>query len=224
MGGFLMAIDLDSLIHEVYRQSKVNHVPPPFVTRVVKIIYLADLEWRRRHGEPLSNIEWRFLHFGPYAYEFVPVLGDPDMEVAEFQGKTARRFVFDPAELEVQRVSEEISGIIRNLVKQWGDADINRLLDYVYFETEPMENARRGDVLDFSTIRPPMTQVQPKFDTAKIKALRSRLKDQVTKLGLTQDGVRIPTSDYEGQRAWDEDASTTALPVGTDVSQDVNAD
>src|SRR5712672_3645097 len=94
-----MAADLSALIHEIYRQSRSKGVPSPFTTRVVKLIYLADLEWRRRHGECLVNVEWRFLHFGPYAYEFVPVFGDTEMEVAEFKGNTARRVAFDSEDL-----------------------------------------------------------------------------------------------------------------------------
>jgi hypothetical protein len=217
-------VDLGSLIHEVYRQSKAKDVPPPFVTRIVKLIYLADLEWHRRHGAPLANIVWRFLHFGPYAYEFVPILGDPDMEVAEFEGKTARRFVFASSELGAPRVPGDVSAVIGDLVKIWGDADINRLLDHVYFETEPMENARRGDILNFSTIKPSTPRISPNLDTAKIRDLRARLKDQVARLGLSQNGVHIPAFDYESQRTWDEDGNTPALPVGLHVARDVNAD
>jgi hypothetical protein len=117
-----------------------------------------------------------------------------------------------------------VSGIIGDLVKKWGGADINRLLDYVYFETEPMENAHRGDILDFSTIQPPLLQFDPKLDVARIRALRARLKGQVTRLGLTQRGVHIPALDYESQRAWDADGGTTNLPIGLDVSRDFNAE
>jgi hypothetical protein len=219
-----MSVDLGSLIHEVYRQSRAKSVPPPYVTRVVKLIYLADLEWRRRHDAPLVNIEWRFLHFGPYAYDFVPLLGDPDMEVAEFEGKTARRFDFDSADLAERRVPEEPSLIVGTLVKQWGNVDLNRLLDFVYFETEPMENARRGDVLDYSMIKMLEPQITPAPDIAKIRALRARLKGQVARLGLTRDGVHISVLDYDDHRAWDEDGNVNTLPTGVDVFRDVNVD
>jgi hypothetical protein len=222
--GFLMAVDPSALIHEVYRQSRSKSVPPPFVTRVVKLIYLADLEWRRRHGGPLANVEWRFLHFGPYAYEFVPLLGDPDMEVAEFEGRAARRFTFDSMELSVPRVPGEVSSIIGDLVTRWGSADLNRLLDHVYFETEPMENARRGEILDFSTIKPATPKISPNFDEAKLKALRARLKDQVAKLGLTQEGLHVPVFDYDSQRIWDADSAETKLPVGLRVSREMNGE
>jgi len=217
-----MAFDLQALIHEVYRQSKLQRVPPPFVTRLVKLIYLADLEWRRRHGQPLSDLTWRFLHFGPYAYEFVPVLGDPEMEIAEFHdGRTARRFIFDAEALEEPKVPEEVRSIIAQLVRQWGDADINRLLNYVYFDTEPMEHATRGEILDFSTLRHPAREIPPKFDAAKLKALRARLRDRVTKIGLSREGIHIPAIDYDSQIGWEEDGSLS-LPIGMEVSQETN--
>ena len=209
-----MRVDIGSLIHEVYRQSKVKRVPMPFVTRVVKLIYLADLEWHRRYSEPLANLEWRFLHYGPYAYEFVPILGNPDMEVAEFEGKTARRFAYDPSQLEAPRVPQEVSSIIGDLVARWGDADVNRLLDYVYFETEPMERARRGELLDFSSTKPREPEIRPELDSTRIRALRAR---------LTRSGLHIPAVDVESQRAWDDEGAVT-LPVGLDVSQDVDAE
>jgi hypothetical protein len=53
------------------------------------------------------------------------------------------------------RADFELETIVDRIVKEWGDADLNKLLDYVYFETEPMQNAKRGDVLDFSSVSQP---------------------------------------------------------------------
>ena len=38
---------------------------------------------------------------------------------------------------------------MENAIKQWG-GDTYQLLDYVYFETEPMEEVRFRDLLDFN--------------------------------------------------------------------------
>jgi hypothetical protein len=38
------------------------------------------------------------------------------------------------------------------------------LLDYVYFDTEPMENVARGETLKFTNLTPPERDVQPKID------------------------------------------------------------
>lgn len=42
--------------------------------------------------------------------------------------------------------------IIRNIVDTCADRRLGDMLDYVYFQTEPMENAERRKPLDFSKI------------------------------------------------------------------------
>jgi len=37
-------------------------------------------------------------------------------------------------------------------ITRWGDADLNMLLDYVYFDIEPMENVARGESLKFTNL------------------------------------------------------------------------
>jgi hypothetical protein len=41
---------------------------------------------------------------------------------------------------------------LKRAIKKYGD-DTQALLDYVYFETEPMEGVKKGDLLDFSKAR-----------------------------------------------------------------------
>ena len=43
--------------------------------------------------------------------------------------------------------------IVDRVIETWGLEELNELLNYVYFNTEPMQNAERGCVLDFSTVR-----------------------------------------------------------------------
>jgi len=214
-----MPIDVNELIHEVYRQAALQRMPPPFVTRLVKLIYLADLEWRRTHrGEPLTDLTWKFLHYGPYATEFAELFADPEMEVKELEsGKLARRFDFSPEALDRPVVPEEIASVIGKLVKRWGDADLNTLLDHVYFDTEPMENAKRGELLDFSTVRSPELSRPVRVDAQRLKRLRDQLKDRVKQLGLTRGGIHVPVVDIESQQAWDEDDRRIALPVGQQI-------
>ena len=64
-------------------------------------------------------------------------------------GRIARRFKFDEAELEKPQVPDQVSRLLRSITEEWGDANINVLLNHVYFNTEPMEHAKRGEILDF---------------------------------------------------------------------------
>jgi len=88
-----MPVELPLLVKEIHRQARLQGVAPPGATRLVKLLYLADLEWRRQHGgAPLAQLTWRFLHFGPYACELTDLLDGPDVEKIEFQtGKVAHR-------------------------------------------------------------------------------------------------------------------------------------
>jgi hypothetical protein len=53
----VMPFETIQLIKETYRQSELLRLPPPYVTRLVKLLYLADIEWRRNHsGEPIPQV------------------------------------------------------------------------------------------------------------------------------------------------------------------------
>lgn len=82
------------------------------------------------------------------------------------------------------------------LVKEWGDADLFSLLNHVYFETEPMEAAVRGQNLDFSNVRPRMS-LAIHLDPKRLAELRRELKARTKELRLTRDGVHEPALELE---------------------------
>ena len=131
----------------------------PNKTNLVKLVYLVDVECWRKLGKPATGLEWRFHHYGPYSAElerdindnaFVRVFGNrrsgygfsPSSDWKEVQAAFNTRF--EPA---VRRVADGV-------VTQWGPEGLETLLEYVYFETEPMQDAHRGETLDFSKIQP----------------------------------------------------------------------
>lgn len=119
--------------------------------------------------------------------------------------------------MEKAHVPEEVSRLVAGLVRTWGDADLNSLLDYVYFETEPMEDASRGERLHFSKLSPTTRPLKPKVDAERLKALRARLRSRVEELNLRREGVRLPYAGLENARAWDEDDRPVRLPAGHNI-------
>ncbi len=215
-----MPFEVMPLVREIYRQSKARGICPPAATRLVKLLYLGDIEWRRRHeGEPLTDLDWRFLHFGPYANELADLLGSPDIELEEISGgKQTKRFTFSDEELDRRELPEEIARIFGRLLEKWGTVDLNQLLDYVYFDTPPMENATRGAALDFSTLMPLKPARTPKFNESRIREIRERIKARVRTLAISKDGIRISVGDASaGMRAWDEEDKQVNLPIGAAV-------
>jgi hypothetical protein len=91
------------------------------------------------------------------------------------------------------------------------------LLEYVYFETEPMEKAQRGELLDFSRLRQPARCVPPKVDQQKLKALRAKLSERVRELNLRSGGLHVPFNAADGSRVWDEEDRPVKLPIGARI-------
>lgn len=219
-----MAFPTRSLAKEICRLAMEQGAGTPGATRLVKLLYLADLEWRRRHGgEPLSNWNWQFWHFGPYAFEFKELFQSQDAELVEFRsGKTARFVNFKADELRQREVPDEVSHLMKPIVERWIGVDVNLLLDYVYFETEPMEQAKRGEELDFSSLSAPFVRVTPTIDKAKLRAVRLAIENRVRDLAITRKNVEIPLSLLEGEKFWKEDFEPPTLQEDSPLKQSIN--
>ena len=129
----------------------------------------------------------------------------------------ARRFDFPDDQLTLPQVPDEARALLSTLVKKWGDSDLNTLLDHVYFETEPMENAKRGDLLDFSQLRPAARVSRTELDLQRLGEIRAKIRERAAALNLTRDGINIPSFDVESERAWDDDHAPVQMPIGRPV-------
>ncbi len=153
-------------------------------TKLVKLLYLADVENYRRYGQKLSELDWVFYHYGPYALEIDQALREIELDIPQEEVTTAnghRAVVFRPSrhvETDFEKqVSSREKMVVDRVLKQWGLEELNPLLSYVYFYTEPMKDAKRGEPLDFAKIAPPLPPKTPSHATrsseAHINALRS---------------------------------------------------
>ena len=111
----------------------------------------------------------------------------------------------------------EVVALIKQLVKKWGGVELNKLLDHVYFDTEPMENAKRYELLDFSHLTPTTAPIRPHFDEEKLKQLRSRLRHRVSELALKRNGIHVAGVDVESERAWDDESVRMWAPTNASI-------
>jgi hypothetical protein len=175
-----MPTDPTLLIDLIYKNSKEQQFLLPQITRLVKLLYLAEVEYYRRERQRLTDLDWKFYLYGPYPMSLKSVLGEPEIETNEWKpGKSSKHIVRDEETFMRARADFKVETIIKSIVEDWSDADLNQLLDFVYFETEPMQNARRGDDLDFSTIQPLTSKkIQISLDHEKLGILRKRLAER----------------------------------------------
>lgn len=154
-------------------------------TKLLKLLYLADIEQYRVSGETLTGFDWIFYLYGPWASEYDSLLKQlQDENAIEIKpwasGGVEGERIVPTEEFSLARAVPSIQASLRTvqLVDIWADRGVSTLLDYVYFETEPMREARKMERLDFSKVstEPPRPYRRTKSGTDP-RALR-RLKDQ----------------------------------------------
>jgi len=131
--------------------------------RVVKFLYLADLYHARENkGKTLTGWPWKFVYFGPYCSESITALNeavnDGLIDAKSFESKYDEkdRFLYSCRSEKEPDIAKDLSlyvwSSLKEAIKKWAD-DTPGLLDHVYYDTEPMKDVKRGDLLDFQSSR-----------------------------------------------------------------------
>lgn len=125
--------------------------------RLIKLLYLLDVENYRYRQSLYSGLEWIFYKYGPYSFEIEELLdeiGVTEEEIPISKSRFFKKLKLEIEDIEIE-LEIEIKAIIEKLLDEWGAADLYELLDYTYFDTEPMMKAQtRGEILDFASIMP----------------------------------------------------------------------
>jgi uncharacterized phage-associated protein len=146
-------MDMVDLIVAIARNYKESAGIAPAKTKLLKLAYLAEIYYKRLTGGRLTDQQWVFWKYGPYLWEYEAMISNeaiflkPD-EADEFYAVEVRD---DYQEKEMS--IEEQNAVSRAL--EHASDDLNRILDLVYFDTEPMMKAQaRGETLDFDSVMP----------------------------------------------------------------------
>jgi hypothetical protein len=146
--------------------------------RLVKFLYLADLyHARTSKGETLTGWPWSFVYFGPWCKEVneaIETTAKNGLILAQEypskydDEKDYRLFWVDDTDDEpkiIESLPTYVWSKLQWAIQKWAD-DSSGLLDYVYFETEPMLETKPGALLDFRQSHMPV--VAKKFELKKL--------------------------------------------------------
>jgi hypothetical protein len=131
----------------------------PTKTKVLKLLYLLDIDTYRRTNQTLTGFDWIFYLYGPWAASYDDALSDAAHTeiiriVAPEAGDEGATFINPVQRLPLARVFpsfvQELGA--KRIIEAWASKPVVELLDYVYFHTAPMRDATRGAALDFSTV------------------------------------------------------------------------
>jgi hypothetical protein len=152
-------------------------------TKLLKLLYLFDMEYYRVHRQTYTGFSWKFFHLGPWAPEYDGVLdnaiarGVIAPKVANTEYDLALLLPNEKIETETLFSSVKDEYILRNVLSCWAPCSTGEILDYVYFRTPPMEEAIRNQPLDFSTISKEKPAVYERTSSGKPKAQVQKLRE-----------------------------------------------
>jgi len=189
--------------------------------RLVKFLYLADLYHARwSGGRTFTNFPWAFVYYGPYCREAITGIDEASLEglitcqtyESKYKDKDWAVFTCHDDNYEELRKLLPIAMIseLQYRIKKYGD-DTAQLLDYVYFETEPMLDVKKGDRLDFSKSIIP--HIEPAVETKKmskenIERIKAHIKNIGNKFKTAKDNL---VRDEQDTEKWKDDLYRHAL-------------
>jgi len=156
-------------------------------TKLLKLLYLFDVEYFRVHRQTFTRFQWKFFHLGPWTAEYEPILEGLVAQDVLIESQSSRsdfdtRFYRTSEHIDLDAAIPGIKDemVLKSILKRWGDCSTGEILDYVYFRTEPMEFGIRNELLDFSHIaeQKPLTYSRPSSGRSEkeVQALRLRFK------------------------------------------------
>jgi hypothetical protein len=128
-------------------------------TKLLKLLYLSDIEHYRSSRDTVTGFDWLFYLYGPWSPEYDQLLTSLEAEgliSLDAWGKGTiegeRVSAIEPRRLESVLKGAVECLTVQRYIDRWAASSVPSLLDFVYFETAPMENAVKGARLDFSRV------------------------------------------------------------------------
>lgn len=145
-------------------------------TKLVKLSYLLDLEYYRRNKKLLTDAKWIYYLYGPYPINYNDYLESDGIQISDPNDTGFKSISLKECAC-IPDIPNDLKRLISSLIDEYGRMDLNDLLDYVYYDTEPMMNVKeRMDELDFSTVLPREYYKINKLDVSQptIKKLKEK--------------------------------------------------
>jgi len=126
---------------------------PISTIRIIKFLYLLDLEYYNRHYETFTGIDWVHYKYGPYFYSWPTIVNEIGYRLSVEEVTTERGDGFtykvdEPYKID-DKVSFGVQSMINRIVKQWGDENLEEILDYVY-SSLPVKHSQLNEEIDFT--------------------------------------------------------------------------
>jgi len=175
-------------------------------TKLLKLLYLFDIEWYRTHQQTFTGFDWQFYLLGPWTDEYDPALDKFEgngIDREKSKDAYGTEFISTPDTVRPRDLfatrEEEI--ILEDIVRTWAKVPTEEILNHIYFRTEPMDEAVRYEKLDFTKVAttPPRKYRRTKSGLSKeqLNAIRSKVAEGLEKVRERERNLpRFDPPDY----------------------------
>jgi len=168
------------LIIRICQNSRENGISL-CVTRTTKLMYLIEWEYFAWMRERLTSLNWIYLHYGPWSSMLSDLLQKEfSAPPEEEQRGQFRQVYWTPPQFDDvnTHLLMELEGTVQRVFETFGSMTTPEIVRYVYFNTEPMQGARRKEPLDFKNTRKPLKPFNPvkALDKDVRRSLRDKLR------------------------------------------------
>ncbi|MGA8367932.1 MAG: type II toxin-antitoxin system antitoxin SocA domain-containing protein [Candidatus Acidiferrales bacterium] len=180
-------------------------------TKLLKLLYLFDIEFYRVHRKTFTGLQWKYFHLGPWTKEFDPILAElvetgALLEIASTKHEYDTKFYRSAEPTDVGKLFEKYSdeAILKIVLNTWGASSTGEILDYVYFRTEPMEFGVRNEPLDFTRISeaslPPYKKTSSGKTRKEIDRARRQFEERLSaRKGTERAQFAFTSPRYDGE-------------------------
>lgn len=137
----------------LYIVDQLQDMGAPISTiRLVKFLYLIDLDHYNQSYQTLTGINWVKYDYGPYFFDWPDLVRSVslDLEIEEVMTERGAGVTYRTIEeQDIPNVSYAIKVMVDRVLKQWAYEDTSILLENVY-ETMPVKHGEYCEPLDFT--------------------------------------------------------------------------
>jgi hypothetical protein len=217
--------DLRSLIAYIVARARERDVTLN-QTKLVKLLYLIDVERIASARQALTGLRWVFFHYGPYALELPETLEPMEgSQVIVGEWHNAKLYRAAPDAPTGEDWPPGTRTLVDSVLRRYASMELNELLDFVYFQTAPMRGAIRGEPLDMAQARtnpiprpePPLTApTMPDGARDRLKAWRERRRNEYVPLTSEEQRAFLDNPE-EGELPVDATYGRLVIPQDTEL-------
>ena len=150
-------MELSELLKIITTENRKRKKAPLGKTKLLKLAYIIELYYKRLTGKRLTDTEWIYYLYGPWTSIYDEIISKYPFiqEKSQFSNNKEITAILIDDDLRYSAPSDlDLSIVLNKVFTKYLSASLNEILEYIYFDTEPMLHAeKRREKLFFDVVQ-----------------------------------------------------------------------